>query len=225
MKNQRKTGRSTRTRRQKDQTDIPAKIPRLIQNGQIVHGFPDKLVTSVRYHQTGAFTSTAGALNSVKYRWNSTFAPSVGGGHQPLYRDTYASLYDHYSVISATVIVKIINTSATTFIVGIGTDDDTTLGTAIDTVCEQKHGQSVLLPPLTGSLMTHTFTATWNCKDILNIDPFSSQTYKTAVGSDPSEESILSVFGAATAGTAAVEYDVLLTQTVLWTELSTPTQS
>ncbi len=62
---------------------------------------------------------------------------------------------------------------------------------------------------------------------MLGIDPFTSQTYKTAVGSDPSEVSVLHIWGSDLAAPASslIVGDIEITYTVLWTELATPTQS
>jgi hypothetical protein len=212
---------------QKRDSAAPMNIPRMIQGGSMPLGFPDKLLSKLRYHETGTITSLLGGITKQNYRWNSTFDPNqTGGGHQPLYRDTYAAIYDHYAVVSAVATITFVNYSTSPFIVGCVTDDDTSTG-GIDVVCEMNHGYHKLIPPLLGSLSSHTFTVNWDCKRVLTIDPYTSQTYKTNVGTDPSEESILTLFGSAADGasSAQVYYDFELTQTVLWTELTTPTGS
>jgi len=199
----------------------------MIQGGSIPLGFPDKLLSKVRYHETGTLTSLAGAIAKQNYRWNSTFDPNqTGVGHQPLYRDTYATIYDHYSVVSAVATVTFVNYSTSPFIVGCVTDDDTSTN-GIDVVCEMNHEYHKMIPPLLGSLSSHTFNVNWDCKRILSIDPYASQTYKTAVGSNPSEESILTLFGTAADGAVSsqIYYDIEMTYTVLWAELSTPSES
>jgi len=199
----------------------------MIQGGSMPLGFPDKLLSKVRYHEAGTLTSLAGAIAKQNYRWNSTFDPNqTGVGHQPLYRDTYATIYDHYSVVSAVATVTFVNYSTSPFIVGCVTDDDTSTN-GIDVVCEMNHGYHKMIPPLLGSLSSHTFNVNWDCKRILSIDPYASQTYKTAVGSNPSEESILTLFGTAADGAVSsqIYYDIEMTYTVLWAELSTPSES
>jgi hypothetical protein len=199
----------------------PSKIPRLGL------GFPDRLLSKVRYHENSAAISTLGGVIGNIYRWNSIFDPDASfGGHQPLYRDIYATIYDHYSVISARAVVKFINTSAAPFIVGCVTEDDTTFSATVDTLCEQDHGVHVFLPPLTGALSTHTFNLDWDCQKILGINPFASETYKTGQGANPAEESDLIVWlASADASTATLYYDITIEYDVLWTELATPTQS
>jgi hypothetical protein len=191
-------------------------------------GFPDKIVTKLRYHEFRVITSTTGGVSNVGFLWNSVYDPDATYlGHQPLYRDTLAAVYDQYAVISAKAKIKFINTSTTApFLVGCVTDDDTSSSTTVDTLCEQTHGQHTILPPLSGSLSSHTFNPTWDCMKILSIDPYASETYKTVVGSNPTEQSVLFVWAAtADASTANIYFDIEIEMDILWTELTTPTQS
>lgn len=220
--------RTKRSRKSKRfSRDEMGPIPSLRLGKTLSLGFPHKMVSKLRYREGFTINSVAGAVGSQVYRWNSTFDPNASlGGHQPLYRDTFAAVYDHYAVISATAVVKFVNTTANPWVVGCVTDDDTTPSTGVDTLSEQTTSKHVLLPPVTGSLSSHVFNMNWDCKAILGIDPFASQTYKTAVGSNPSEESDLVLWGAdSAAGTTGVYGDILITYTILWSELTTPTQS
>jgi hypothetical protein len=190
-------------------------------------GFPNAMLANVRYHDTYAISSTVGSVGKQLIRWNSTFDPDYSGvGHQPLYRDTYTSIYDHYVVVSASVEIKFSSTGTSSFIVGCLTDDDASTSSTVNTLCEQATGQSVLLPPIAGSLSTCTLRMSWDCKKVLGFDPFKSELAKTPAGSDPAEDSFLVIWAATTdSTTAAIACTVTLVQHVLWTELSTPTQS
>jgi hypothetical protein len=197
--------------------------------GTIPFGFPHQLLTRVRYYDTYAMTVTVGSLGKQVMRWNSTFDPDfTGSGHQPLYRDTYAGIYDHYAVVAAEANIKIVNVFATSpLIVGCVTDDDSSSAGTVSVLCEQNTGEHMMLPPLSGSLSSVTFTPQWNCKRVLGVDPYSSEEYKTAVGSNPTEESYLHIWGTVTDGTSSTSIivSVELVQTVLWTELTTPSSS
>jgi len=193
-----------------------------------VFGFPDRLVTKLRYADYYNLTSTAGALAKQVIRWNSTFDPDqTGTGHQPLYRDTYAAIYDHYAVISAKAIIRVVNPGTISMICGVLTDDDTSTSSTFQTLMEQSHGHSVELTPLTGSKSDHVFTVSWNASQILGLDPFASEEYKTAVGSNPTEESELLFWSIPVDGssTNTLGVTIELQQEVLWTELATPTTS
>jgi len=203
--------------------DFMPRMP-IVRFSPPVFGFPDRLITKLRYHTLGTVNSTAGVVGTQVMRWNSTFDPDqTGTGHQPLYRDQLAGIYDHYSVISARAQVRLTNDSADPFAVGLLTDDDASGPSSIDTLCEQSHGLHAILTPLTGSRSSVRFIAAWDCKTILGIDPFASETYKTAVGSNPAEESDLIVWVSDLAGnTAGILFDIEMEYDVLWTELADP---
>jgi len=193
-----------------------------------VFGFPDRLLTKLRYSDFHAVTSTTGAVGSYVFRWNSTFDPNqTGTGHQPLYRDVYASVYDHYAVVSARAIIRCTYVDADSPVfVCVNTDDDTSPSTTAQTLAEMSHGVSTLLTPLSGSHSYEEIIVNWDCKEILGVDPYTSEEYKTAVGSNPTEESCLIISAATTdTTTATVNFQIILEQKVLWTELTTPTQS
>lgn len=197
-------------------------------NGGIALGFPPTLLTKVRYYDTLAMTVTTGSLGKQVMRWNSTFDPDYTNvGHQPLYRDQFAAIYDHYAVVSARANVKIVNTSTVPLIVGCVTDDDSSASGLVATLCEQTTGQHMLLPPLSGSISSVTFRPTWDCKKVLGIDPYASEEYKTAVGSNPTEESYLHIWGTVTDGSssASIIVSVEIEFDCLWTELQTPISS
>jgi hypothetical protein len=198
----------------------------IVRYSPSVFGFPDRMLTKLRYHDTITITSTSGIINVNVFTWNSTYDPDVtNSGHQPLYRDTYASIYDHYAVVSARAKAQFINSSTTlSCMVGGVTDDDSSSTTEFNTIAEQAHAKHVLLTPLSGSKSSATMNFTWDCMQVLGIDPYTSQTYKTAVGSNPSETSSLILFNATTTGsTNSVIVDIEFEYDVLWTELTTPT--
>jgi hypothetical protein len=195
-----------------------------------VYGFPDSLMTTLRYHTNNDIQSVLGAKGEYQFRWNSTFDPDVtSAGHQPLYRDLFAQVYDQYAVVSARAFVQFVNrtTAAEQWLVGLVTDDDTTTTSTGDTLVEQSHSFTTLLTPSGGSHSYHVFRVSWDCMKFLAIDPYTSLTYKTAVGSNPTEQSILSLqaYNISAPASSFVNTDVILEMDVLWTELSTPSQS
>jgi hypothetical protein len=190
-----------------------------------VFGFPDKLMTKLRYHESGTLsTGLLGALNNYNYVWNSTFDPNSSGvGHQPMYRDNFAAVYDHYSVTTARATIRIWNASSTDpMMVGVHTDDDTTVPTDYNQFAEANHSNFRLIGTKDGNQAEVVFRPTWSCKKFLSIDPFTSETYKTPVGSNPTEQSILSIACANVLGNVtAVQWEIMLEQDVLWSELTT----
>jgi len=193
-----------------------------------VFGFPDRLLTTIRYHSLLTLTSTAGSFASTGLRWNSTYDPDyTNTGHQPLYRDTFAAIYDHYAVVSARAIITVNSaTSDVSGIVAAVTDDDSSPTTNVDTFMEQNHGYRRYIGSQNGGSSQAKMNLAWDCKSVLGIDPYASQTYKTAVDSNPSEESLLWIkYSCAGGGTGTVYVDIVMEFDTLWTELSTPTGS
>jgi hypothetical protein len=190
-------------------------------------GFPDRLMTTLRYHGTIILTSTAGALAQHGFRWNSIFDPDyTGTGHQPLYRDTYAAVYNHYAVVSARAHLTFAAESSTLAYTSVNTDDDTSPSTDLNVLAEQSHGMFFLMGSDSGNRGVYEVHTSWDCKKVLGTDPYSSQSYKTAVGSNPTEVSFLWLSsGAAGGGNADTIVSVDLEFDVCFTELVTPTVS
>lgn len=200
--------------------------PPVVRYTPRVYGFPDRILTRLRYCDYGSQSCTTGAVGLQIFRFNSTFDPDyTNAGHQPMFRDTYAGIYDQYSVVSATMKVTLINTHATVgMLCGAVIDDDTSISTTVNVLQEQSHGRTFDLTPLSGSKSQTVFSTSFNAASLLNIDPYTSETYKTAVGVNPTEVVTIALWGAATdaATTVNLVWRVELIQEVLWTELSTP---
>jgi hypothetical protein len=165
-------------------------------------------------------------LGQYGFRWNSIFDPDfTSTGHQPLYRDTYAAIYDQYAVVSARADLTFINAGSSVTFINAVTDDDSTPSTTGDTLAEQSHGLSTILGVSTGGRNMHEMRVSWDCKQVLGIDPYASETYKTAIASNPTEQSFLWLTNIATSGSTDVVVNVLIEYDVLFTELTTPVQS
>lgn len=207
-------------------TPYNAQILRVPRN---VFGFPDKMISTIRYCDIVSTSSTTGSIGKQIYRWNSVFDPDQSGiGHQPLYRDVFAGIYDHYAVISAACKCEAVNANTgNSVLCGIVTDDDLTTSTSFQTLLEQSHGISELLTPLAGSKSRHMFTQTWSAARFLGVNPYTSEEYKTAVTGNPVEESYLLLWSIPQDGisTVSLQWRIQIEYDVLWTELQTPSQN
>lgn len=194
-----------------------------------VFGFPDRLQTTLKYADTGTITCSTGGVGLQVFRANSIFDPDATNvGHQPMYRDTYAAIYDQYAVVSATFKIRLMNLDTAKIITaGVVIDDDTSVSTNAQILLEQNHGVNTTLTPLSGSQNEWNVTVPWSCQEILNIDPYASETYKTLVGSNPNEVSSVAIWGAAedASSTVYLHWKVEAVFEVLFTELTTPSLS
>ena len=75
-------------------------------------GFPDRMVTKLRYVDNFNLTGSAGVVGANVFRFNSCFDPDLTGvGHQPMYFDQFCGAagtgpYGRYRVISAKATVS-----------------------------------------------------------------------------------------------------------------------
>jgi len=68
----------------------------------ITYGFPQRLVTTMRYSDRIAITSTSGGVGAYVFSMNGLYDPDITStGHQPMYFDTYGAIYESYRVISS----------------------------------------------------------------------------------------------------------------------------
>lgn len=204
-------------------------VPRIAMGNNLMFGFPSQLLTKLRYNDTYNLTSLSGGIGKQVCSMNGIYDPDITGvGHQPLYRDTFASIYDQYAVISSKITVQFANLFTDTAVhVGLLLDDDATSSTTYSTLMEQNLGKNTLLAPLAGGLSVKSLTNQFDCKKHLGIDPYTSETYKTAITLNATEEfnAIIWAAPANTDGSGTVQAVVTIEYLVLFTELATPTGS
>lgn len=77
-------------------------------DGKLQFGFPTKIITILRYFDQYALTSTSGGVGATVFRMNGPFDPDLTGvGHQPLYWDKYAAVYQSYRVLGSRITATI----------------------------------------------------------------------------------------------------------------------
>lgn len=162
--------------------------------GRGIFGFPEELVTTVRYTDWITLTSTSGSIAYNTYRMNSLYDPDyTGAGHQPYYFDQLAALYGRYTVVMSiikTEFCTIQDATTTTqpagpYIVGLVTDDDAGITLATNTLCEYNGAQSVVMAASTGGNNVKKLKTTFTPENNLGL-PNTDDTCGAAVGSNPS---------------------------------------
>lgn len=107
--------------------------------GPLQRGFPQSIITTMRYCDRRTYAqSVADTPGSYIYRANSIFDPDyTGAGHQPMWRDNYAAIYNTYVVLGSKITVKYeAQTTDQSWIVGILGDDDSTISSVTTTLME-----------------------------------------------------------------------------------------
>jgi len=186
------------------------------------------MVTKMRYCDTVAVGSTAGAIGKYIWRVNDCFDPDyTSTGHQPLYRDTYASLYDFYTVHTAVATVTFVNPGSVPAHCGVLLDEDVATSTAYTTLMEQNTGQHKLLPAQNGSLSTHTFTIVFDAWKMFGWDTTASLSSKTLWANTPNVVACLLTWIQPVDLSSTVTYyvNIEIDMTVQCSDLQTPTGS
>lgn len=214
---------SVQTKRQKRDGEARM-IPGL---GPLEYGFPNSITTKLRYCSNYSYTSTTGAVAPYILRANGIFDPDYSNvGHQPLYRDTYAGIYDYYVVLGSKIVVEFCSESATVgFVVGICASDTPTISTTLDTLCEMNNSVSSLIG--TTNAGTKTLFMTYSPQENLGAQGEDDLSMLTAVGSDPATTQYFGIFIAAADATSTAKCTIKTTieYTVKFATLSKPTQN
>lgn len=197
-------------------------------DGKKVYGFPNSIITTLRYVDNFQLTCTTGAMATQFMAANGIYDPDItGSGHQPLYRDTYAAIYDQYVVLGSKITVSFITTTANeVHIIGICGEDDASASSTFNTRCEQSNSTFTQLGYNQGGGDMKTLTGTFGALENLGVEVKDDGYSATAVGSNPSELWCWAVWAQPeSASTTVVKVLVEVEYTVKFSELQTPVQS
>lgn len=211
-------------RASRDRREFPS-MPGIF--GGNIFGFPQKIITRLRYHDDLTFTTTTAVGGNV-FRLNSLFDPDqTGVGHQPLWRDTFASIWNHYTVISSKITVNFSHgQNSVPMLVGITVGDDSTFTSTVNTLIEQSKTNYTCMNWSGPSV--RTLTDTYSALRDESIDPYAgSSLLRTAQGSNPTEDYLAFVWGIAVDKTTSVTWNASVTieYNVLYSELIDPAGS
>lgn len=132
---------STNTERDEGNQEVAFMIPGV--DGKLQFGFPTKIITILRYFDQYGVSSTSGGIGNLIFRMNSPFDPDFTfTGHQPLYWDDYAGIYQSYRVLGSRLTAEISGASLDNtmgpWVWGIsGSTNTTSLGTSATNRAEQ----------------------------------------------------------------------------------------
>lgn len=123
-------------------------LPSSVSKG--LYGFPPTLAAKLKYVETLAFSSALGAVQSNVFRANSLFDPNeTGVGHQPMYFDQFAAIYNRYVVRKARMKVTfnvVTETAATScFTVGVIGQSNSSIDTLPTTNMEDNHSKYAIM--------------------------------------------------------------------------------
>lgn len=215
-----RTKNATRSRRKKGE----ARLIRGVRPPNF--GFPPTITTKLRYADNLVLLSTLGVRALNVYAANGIFDPDITGvGHQPLYRDNFAALYDQYVVIGSKITVTFASVTTGPMICGINGDDDSSSTLTVTTLEEQNNSKSCLSSADGGP--TNTLTINYSPLRDIGVSAKDDGASATAVGANPAELYCFNVWAATgdLASTATAWAKVQIEYTVKFTELQTPVQN
>lgn len=196
-------------------------------DGDKVWGFPNSIITKLRYCTTKVLSGTTGARGLKVFSANGTYDPDISDtGHQPLYRDNYAALYTTYTVLGSKITVWYYNQGAdNAAIVGIVGDDDTSISSSVETLMEQNNSVSVM-HGTTGSPVT-VLTSVYEPLEMIGVDAKDDGLSATPVAENPDDQWCYGVWAAAADGvsTIAISCKIEVEYTVKFSQLVGPVQN
>lgn len=192
-----------------------------------VFGFPNTIITKLRYATSCQTTGTTGAAGRYVFSANGLFDPDITStGHQPLYYDNYTSIYDQYVVLGSKITVEFMpRTAALNQIVGISGDDDQTFSANASTLREQNNSISTVAGPPGGEIPR--LTMTFEPQEMFGVNAKADGGSQTPTTQNPNEEFCYCVWAYAADGVSSVttDYSIMIEYTVKFSELKTPTQN
>lgn len=186
-------------------------------------GFPKQLRMKHRYVEYVTLTSTTGAIGSYSFRANGMFDPNyTSTGHQPLYFDQVAAIYNHFTVLTSKINVKIVVPTSVTIPLNcamITNDDGTVTPAGIASQAEQPSAKfGVVIPGGNGQLV---LSSKWSATEAFGPGALSDPNLQGSSSSDPSEQQLWSiqVGSADLAATITAYLQVTIEYDAIWQEL------
>lgn len=201
-------------------------IPSMISN--TYGGFPVSKVAKLRYSDVVTINPTAsGVAMFHAFRANSIYDPdSTGVGHQPMGRDIWAQVYNHYTVIGSKITATMVPSGTSNYqaTFGITIDDNATpADQTINTLIER--GNSVYKQFLNSyqynSQSVSVLRKGFSARKFFHIKNIRDNilTYGAEQGSNPTDQAYFLVWvGSNSADIDLVSVQVTIEYLVLFTE-------
>jgi len=183
---------------------------------------PQSAFVVLKYHDSVA---SNGTLIDTRLNMNSIFSPRVSGGHQPLGRDQYASLYNRYRVWAFSIRLEAVTagTVVNGHQVSVLPNNSTSAYTDFDEAAENPGAVTKSVPAL-GSGVTHIYKK-WYLPRINGVtrDGYKDDRFQALIGASPSETLICHINYADMVPAVAAANNLLMTYTLnFYTELFDP---
>lgn len=159
-------------------------------------GFPPKLNIKHRYHEIFSLTTTAGGgVATQQFRCNGMYDPNVTGtGHQPLYFDQVAAVYDHFTVLKSYLKLTLSTDQSNPQQVVVFLNDDSTV-TPSGMASLQEQSSAKYTNVVAG--MTTTLYLPWDAYKTFGGSVLANDNLQGSASADPIEQQVYTVVGQA----------------------------
>lgn len=193
-------------------------------------GFPLKVKQTMKYVEQVGVVCTAGAANSYIFSCNGLYDPNITStGHQPLYFDQMAALYDHYCVLGSKITVRCapISSTNTPVIMNIYIDDNAS-GVASSPLSQAE--QTLSQRPRyvwNGDIANIVMNSNWSAKKFFGGNVLANTDLQGTSASNPTEQSywIITAQPSNFSDTLTIQLLVEIEYIVVWKELRDVAQS
>lgn len=198
------------------------KVTRNLAQVALGQGFPKKMTITHKYFDSFNMTNVGGGTTNYFFSCNSLFDPNfTGAGHQPLYFDQMAAIYNHYTVIGSKIRVTIGAPTATNTneIVVLWINDDTSVTPSLTALVEQSSANYTILN--FANVDTHTLTKKWSAKKTFGGSVLGNDNLQGTVSSSPTEQSFfqISIFPQDLLSSQAFNVQAHIEYIAVWEEL------
>lgn len=186
------------------------------------HGIPLKAMVTHRYVENFTMTSTTGADALYRFRCNGMFDPNqTSTGHQPMYFDQLAALYNHYIVIGSKIRYKIVQTTSsqvpgviTTFL----SDDTNNTETSPFINAEYSKAKTTILPPASRSVTY--LTSKFSARKVFGKGVMANNDLAALTAADPAEEQyfVLNYRSIDGTSTSSIYVEAVIDYIAIWFE-------
>lgn len=204
-----------------------ARVTKFKSNVPLGLGFPRKMTMTHKYEEVFNLTSTTAALATYRFCANGMYDPNTSGtGHQPMFFDQMAALYNHYCVIGSKIRITVINqtSSGVAGTVGVINNDDTaTSYSDITAFSEQSAGKCRLIPG--GSTTTTYLGNKFSAKKVYGGSILGNNNLAGSGTTNPGETHFWDIGYQTVSGTNAITIKVDISYIAVWSELKDIGQS
>lgn len=158
---------------------------------------PERIFTKLRYSEVlSTTTAVANSLYPYLFQTSIHDPDFTGVGHQPLWRDQMATLYNRYRVFGIKYKITWKNTQINQLAIGyVKHSDNSTTETNFNTLTERREGKHVALDSANGRCnYTYGYLSIPKCFGMSKKEFYDDDGFIAAIGANPAKMAYLHVY-------------------------------